>query len=42
MLMTEKETANEMMGRYVDSVIACLALYHEAVGDKAVAWSTLR
>ncbi|MHB0874581.1 MAG: uroporphyrinogen decarboxylase family protein [Anaerolineae bacterium] len=38
MLMTEKDTANEMMGRYVDAVIACLALYHEAVGDRAVAW----
>ena len=38
MLMTEKETANEMMGRYVDAVISCLELYHEAVGDKAFAW----
>jgi uroporphyrinogen-III decarboxylase len=38
MLMTEKETANEMMGRYVDSVVSCLGLYHQAVGDKAFAW----
>ncbi|MFH0962693.1 MAG: uroporphyrinogen decarboxylase family protein [Planctomycetota bacterium] len=38
MLMTEKETAHEMMGRFADAVIACLALYHEAVGERAVAW----
>jgi len=38
MLMTERETANEMMGRFADAVIACLALYHQAVGDLAVAW----
>ena len=38
MLLTEKETANEMMGRYVDAVISCLKLYHQAVGDKAFAW----
>lgn len=38
MLMTEKETAHDMMGRYVDAVISCLKLYHEAVGDRAVAW----
>lgn len=38
MLLTEKETAHEMMGRYVDAVIECMKLYHEAVGDRAVAW----
>lgn len=38
MLMTEKETATEMMGRYADAVVACLTLYHEAVGDLAIAW----
>ena len=38
MLMTEKETANEMMGRYADAVIECMKLYHQAVGDRAVAW----
>jgi len=38
MLMVEKETANEMMGRYVDAVIKCLKLYHQAVGDYCFAW----
>ena len=38
MLMVEKETANEMMGRYVDAVIDCLKLYSEAVGDYCFAW----
>ena len=38
MLMAEKETANEMMGRAVDAAIACLKLYHQAVGDRAFAW----
>ncbi len=38
MLVTEKETAHEMMGRYVDASIQCLELYHQAVGDRAVAW----
>jgi uroporphyrinogen-III decarboxylase len=38
MLMTEKETAHEMMGRYVEAVIACLRLYHQAVGDRCFAW----
>ena len=38
MFMTEKETAGEMMGRYVDAVISCLKLYHQAVGDCAFAW----
>jgi len=38
MLMVEKETANEMMDRYVDAVIKCLELYHQAVGDYCFAW----
>ena len=38
MLIAEKETAHEMMGRYVDAVIKCLELYHQAVGDRCVAW----
>jgi uroporphyrinogen decarboxylase len=38
MLMLEKETATEMMGRYVDAVIKCLTLYEEAVGDYCFAW----
>jgi len=38
MLMTEKETAHEMMGRYVDAVINCYALCREAVGDRCFAW----
>jgi uroporphyrinogen decarboxylase len=38
MLMIEQETATEMMGRYVDAVISCMKLYHQAVGDKAFAW----
>ncbi|MDP6777833.1 MAG: uroporphyrinogen decarboxylase family protein [Candidatus Latescibacteria bacterium] len=38
MLMTEKETANEMMGRAVDAVIAQTQLYHETVGDRCFAW----
>ena len=38
MLMTEKETAHEMMGRYVDASISCLKLYHQAVGDYCFAW----
>jgi len=38
MLMQEKETANEMMSRYVDAVIARMELYHEAVGDRCAAW----
>ena len=38
MLITEKETAHEMMGRYVDAVIECLKLYRQAVGDRAFAW----
>ena len=38
MLMVEKETAHEMMGRYVDTVINCLELYHQAVGKYCFAW----
>ena len=38
MLMVEKETANEMMARCVESSIARLKLYHQAVGDRPVAW----
>lgn len=38
MLMAEKETANEMMDRYVDAVIKCLEQYHQAVGDYCFAW----
>ena len=38
MLMTEKETANEMMGRYVDAVIKCLEQYYQAVGDYCSIW----
>jgi uroporphyrinogen-III decarboxylase len=38
MLMTEKETAHDMMGRYVDAVIKCTELYHQAVGDYCFAW----
>jgi len=38
MLMTEKETAHEMMGRCVDAAIRKMALYHEAVGDRCFAW----
>ena len=38
MLMTEKETAHEMMGRYVDATIECLELYKQAVGDYCTVW----
>ncbi len=38
MLMTEKETCHEMMGRSVEASIRCLKLLHEAVGDYAFAW----
>jgi len=38
MLMTEKETAHEMMGRYVDAVIARTKLYHQALGDRCMIW----
>ena len=38
MLMTEKETAHEMMGRMTDAAIAQTKLYHQAVGDRCFAW----
>lgn len=38
MLMTEKETAHDMMGRYTDAVIECLRQSHQAVGDRCFAW----
>ena len=38
MLMTEQETAHEMMGRYVDAVIARTELFHQAVGEYCFAW----
>ena len=40
MLMTEKETANEMMGRYVDATIKLLDLDHQAAGDCCFAWGS--
>jgi len=38
MLMTEKETAHEMMGRFVEATIKRIELYHQAVGDYCFAW----
>ena len=38
MLMTEKETCHEMMDRSVEATIRCLALVHQAVGDRCFAW----
>ena len=38
MLLTEKETCHEMMGRSVDAAIRCLTLVKEAVGDTCFAW----
>jgi uroporphyrinogen decarboxylase len=38
MLMTEKETCHEMMGRSVDASINCLKLLNEALGDYCFAW----
>lgn len=38
MLMQEKETAHEMMGRYVDAVISQMSLYYQALGDLVFAW----
>ena len=38
MLLAEKETAHDMMGRLVDAVIDQLELYHEAVGPYCFAW----
>jgi hypothetical protein len=38
MLMTEKETCHEIMGRSVEATINCLRLVHEALGDTCFAW----
>jgi uroporphyrinogen-III decarboxylase len=38
MLMNEKETAHDMMGRYTDAVISKISLYHDAIGDYCFAW----
>ena len=38
MLMVEKQTAHDMMGRFVDSVIERIGLYHQAIGDRCLAW----
>jgi hypothetical protein len=38
MLMVEKETAHEMMSRYVDAAIKRTELYYQAVGDRCFAW----
>lgn len=38
LLMTEKETAHEMMGRSVDAAIECAKLYHQAAGDQIMIW----
>lgn len=38
MLMQEKETAHDMMGRFVDAVIGQTELYHQALGDRVFTW----
>ncbi|MHB9028648.1 MAG: uroporphyrinogen decarboxylase family protein [Candidatus Latescibacterota bacterium] len=38
MLMVERDTATEMMGRAVDATIKCFGQYHQAVGDRCFAW----
>jgi len=38
MLMTEKETCHEMMGRSVDAAIQCFEQLYQAVGDRCFAW----
>jgi len=38
MLLTDKETCHELMGRSVEATIKCLKLVHEAVGDLVFAW----
>jgi len=38
MLLTEKETCHEVMGRAVDAAISCLRLVQQAVGDTCFAW----
>ncbi len=41
MLLTEQETAHEMMGRYVDATIKKMELFHQAVGDRCFAWGVI-
>lgn len=38
MLMAEKETAQEMMGRYTEATIKRLELFHQAAGSYCFAW----
>ena len=38
MLMTEKETCHEIMGRSVEAYIECMKLIQQAVGDYCFAW----
>ena len=38
MLITEKETCHEMMGRSVEATIKCLGLVKQAVGDYCFTW----
>ncbi len=38
MLMTEKQTAHDMMARFTDAVIERIKLYHQAIGDRCLAW----
>jgi uroporphyrinogen decarboxylase len=38
MLMVEKQTATDMMGRATDAAIERLKLYHQAAGDKVMIW----
>jgi uroporphyrinogen-III decarboxylase len=38
MLMVERETATEMMGRAVDATIRCFEQYYQAAGDRCFAW----
>ena len=38
MMVAEKETAHEMMGRYVEAVIKRTELCHEAIGDNCMVW----
>ncbi len=38
MLMVERETATEMMGRATDAVLSCFEQYRQAVGDRCFAW----
>jgi uroporphyrinogen decarboxylase len=38
MLMTEKAAAHQMMDRCAEAAISQMALYHQAVGDRCVAW----